>query len=218
MSKTSLPTRFRRTLPLAAMVIAPALFVGPVAARDTHPYEFTLYGGYRVGGRFEVEDGRLILGESGAFAGTFGYRASPDLIMDVTYTRQETDLAFQPTSSGHATPISDVTVEALYLDATYEHGYGSTRPFAGLGIGANKWTPDIVDVDSQTRFSFNFTGGLRTDLSRAFGLKFMVRGTFTTPPDDGSSVACSPEGVCYVQAGNSLISQFDFGLGLVIRP
>lgn len=203
---------------LAVVVAALALFAAPAAADEPGPVELTAFGGYRIGGRYEVEAGRLVLDESVSYGGILGYRVSPDMMVDFTYTRQSTELNFQPINSGQATPVADISVQDFYLGATYEHGIGRTRPFAGMGLGASRLDPDVEEVDSQTRFSFNFSGGLRTDFSRQVGLKFTCRGTFTTPPDDGSTIVCQTPELCYIQSGNSLISQFDFSVGLAIRP
>jgi len=202
----------------ATLFAALGLVTAPAAADEPHPFELTAFGGYRVGGRYEVNEGRLVLAEGFSYGGSFGYRVTPDMLVDVTYTRQDTDLEYQPLESGQATPVANMSVQGLYLGAVYEHGMTQTRPFAGMGLGASRLDPDIDGVDSQTRFSFNLSGGLRTDLGEQVGLKFAMRGMFTTPPDDGSTIVCDPSsGFCYTQAGNSLISQFDFSVGLAIR-
>ncbi|MDZ4803411.1 MAG: outer membrane beta-barrel protein [Candidatus Eisenbacteria bacterium] len=209
---------FRRSCFLGAFVAALGLTSALAAAGEPHPFELTAFGGYRAGGRFEVEGGRLVLAEGVSFGASLGYHASPDMIVDFTYTRQSTDLEFRPSASGQALPVSNILIQGFYLGGLYEHGLDGSRPFVGIGLGANRLDPEVAAVDSQTRFSFNLSGGLRTDISRQVGLKFTVRGTFSTPPDDGSTIVCQTPEFCYVQAGNSLVSQFDFSVGLAIRP
>jgi hypothetical protein len=198
-----------------AMAVVPAF---PARAGEPHPLELTAFGGYRLGGRLEVEDGRLVMKSAASIGGVLGYRVSPDALLELTYAQQGTELEFQPTESGDNVLVTDIVVRSLYLGGVYEHGLGRVHPFAGLAAGLTRLEPELDSADEETRFSFHFSGGVRTDLSDRVGLKFTVRGLFSTPPDDGSTILCTDESTCYVQSGNSLISQFDFSAGLTIRP
>ena len=77
---------FRRSCFLGAFVAALGLTSALAAAGEPHPFELTAFGGYRAGGRFEVEGGRLVLAEGVSFGASLGYHASPDMIVDFTYT------------------------------------------------------------------------------------------------------------------------------------
>jgi len=212
-----------RKLALSALLLAGAmtLVVAPVStsrAGEPHPFEITPFAGYRFGGRLEVLLGRLVMSDAPVFGGVLGYRVSPDALVEFTYVQENTDFVFEPIASGDNIFVTDLTVHSFYLGGVYEHGLSNVRPYVGMSLGMSRFDPELDGAESDTRFSFHFMGGLRTDFSQAVGLKWGVRGIFSTPPDDGSVILCTDEETCYTQTGNSLTSQFDFTLGLVIRP
>jgi hypothetical protein len=197
------------------LVVAP---VSSVRAGEPHPVEITAFGGYRFGGRLEVVLGRLVMQDAPVFGGTLGYRVAPDALVEFTYIQENTELVFEPTASGDDVPVTDIAIRSFYLGGTYEHGLSNIRPFAGMSVGMSRFDPALESAEAETRFSFHFLGGVRTDFSQQVGLKFGVRGIFSTPPDDGSTILCTDDETCYVQSGNSLTSQFDFTAGIVFRP
>ncbi|HEX7879631.1 MAG TPA: hypothetical protein VF720_09495 [Candidatus Eisenbacteria bacterium] len=212
-----------RKLARTALLLAGAmtLVVAPVSmcrAAEPHPFEITPFGGYRFGGRLEVLLGRLVMSDAPVFGGVLGYRVAPDALLEFTYVQENTDFTFEPTASGDNVFVTDLAIRSFYIGGVYEHGLSQVRPYAGMSIGMSRFDPELESAAAETRFSFHFMGGLRTDFSQAVGLKWGVRGIFSTPPDDGSVILCTDDETCYTQTGNSLTSQFDFTLGLVIRP
>lgn len=211
-----------RTVRLSIWLLAGAMtLVAPASfshAAESHALEITAFGGYRFGGRLEVVLGRLVMDDAPVFGGVLGYRVAPDALVEFTYIQENTELVFEPTASGDNVAVTDIAIRSFYLGGTYEHGLGNVRPYAGMSVGMSRFDPSLETAEAETRFSFHFLGGVRTDFSQQVGLKFGVRGVFSTPPDDGSTILCTDDETCYVQSGNSLTSQFDFTVGLVVRP
>lgn len=198
---------------LAAMAVLLAL-QPPLSLAESR-VEITPFVGYTVGGGFVTPEGELNIDPSASFGGTLGYRAAPDLLVELAFSRQSSTIQYESGSFEPHEDLFDLTVQHVNVGAVYEHGFGGIHPFFGGGLGITRFEPDLADTESETRFSFNFSTGVRGDLSSRLGLRAGVRGWFTSPPDDGEPIFESEVTDDYIQSGVSLIDQYEFTVGLV---
>lgn len=198
---------------LAAMALL--LAVQSPSVRAESRVEFAPFVGYKVGGGFVIPGGELSIDPGASFGGTLGYRAAPDLLVELAYSRQSSTIQSESGSFEPHEDLFDLTVQHVNVGAVYEHGFGGVHPFFGGGLGITQYEPDLADTESETRFSFNFSTGVRGDLSSRLALRAGVRGWFTSPPDDGEPIFGSEATDDYIQSGVSLINQYEFTVGLV---
>lgn len=205
----------------AGRVLASALLLlalRPLPARAESRVEVAPFVGYKIGGRFIVQDGELTLDHGASFGGIVSFRATPDLLLEAVYSRQATTIQYEKANFAPHEELFDLTVQHVNVGGTYEHGIGSVRPFFGGGLGLTRYEPDLAGTESETRFVFNFATGLRGDLSGNVGLRAGLRAWFTSPPDDGAVIFDSESTDNFRQSGVSLINQYEFSVGLVFAP
>ena len=190
----------------------------PVLGRAAPPpaappqFEITPFGGYRVGGDFQLIDtGQSVKVEDhGSFALALDMRGADWSQYELFYGRQATTMsadAFGPTR---------VKVEYLHLGGTVALNEDSrAQPYLAGGLGVARLTPDSAGGDDDTRFSISLALGLRMPLSQHFALRVEGRGFLTPINTDGALFCHSDEsgGVCQVRASGSLFFQFDFLAG-----
>jgi hypothetical protein len=194
---------------LAALVLA-------LAAPAPAQVELTPMGGYRLGGSFGLaeEESSLEVEDSGAFGLHLGLQVAEDGELEVLYSRQATRLQTDAFFAGE--PLFDLTLEIYQFAGNYlflDDG-AALRPYIGVGLGATRLIPEPEGLESETRFSASFAGGLKAYFGSHFGFRFEVRGFFTILESD-STTFCDRE--CTVHISGSDLSQAEARGGLIIR-
>ena len=111
---------------------------------------------------------------------------------------------------------------------TYNWGYSDStvRPFFYAGLGATQSTFDDFmgfDIESSTKFSTTWGGGVKVYPTPRFGINFTARWTPTYIKSDPGGLHCSPywnpwyPGGCVVLGDPDYANQFDLSAGVSVR-
>jgi len=129
--------------------------------------------------------------------------------------------ATQPIGKVDAT---DMTVNKYHGLFTYNWGFGDStlRPFFFGGLGATHYSPDPImgiEVESSTRFSTTWGGGVKYYATDNLGFNFTGRWTPTYINSDPGGIWCSPywPGACWVLSDANYSNQFEMSGGVNIR-
>jgi hypothetical protein len=147
--------------------------------------QVTPFYGYRFGGEFQDADtgAQLKLRDSPCWGGVLDVRLSEDTQVEFYYSRQETELR-QDQGLFAAPTLFDLDVDYYHLGGTYALTYGPWQPFVVGTLGATHLAPEPPGLDSLTRFSLGFGGGLRFFPTKHLGLYLAGRGLFTALEGD----------------------------------
>jgi outer membrane protein W len=130
---------------------------------------------------------------------------------ELLWTQQQPALEGK-TPSSDAFDLFTMTVRQLQGNVVYEFGAGDAkvRPFVFGGIGATFFS--AADLQSETKLSFDYGGGIKYFAWRGIGLRAHVRFKPTALSDESASDFCDPFGFC-----QSWLSQIEFAAGAVVR-
>jgi outer membrane protein W len=130
---------------------------------------------------------------------------------EVLWTQQQSALEGQ-TASSEAFDFFTMRVRHLHGNVLYEFGAGDAkmRPFVFGGIGATFFS--AADLQSETKLSFDYGGGLKYFAWRGIGLRAHLRFKPTALNDKSAGDVCDPFGFC-----QSWLSQIEFAAGAVVR-
>jgi outer membrane protein W len=120
--------------------------------------------------------------------------------------------AYEVEADGVASDLFTMTVRQLHGDVLYHFRSANARlrPFVFGGLGATFFTAD--DLESETKFSFAFGGGIKYFLWNAIGVRAHVRYKPTMLNDEESGDFCDPFGFC-----GSVLHQVEVAAGGVVR-
>ena len=120
--------------------------------------------------------------------------------------------------------FADMKVNNYHAIFTYNWGDGdaSTRPFLFGGIGATNYSPSDAmgnAVDSETKFSTTWGGGVKVYPSPRVGFSFTARWTPTYIKSDPAGVWCSPywPGGCFLLSEANYSNQLELSGGVSLR-
>jgi opacity protein-like surface antigen len=118
----------------------------------------------------------------------------------------------------------DMNVNNYHGTFTYNWGDSDAmaRPFLFGGIGATQYSPQELMgnlIDSSTRFSSTWGGGVKVYPGRNVGLKLTARWTPTYIKSDPAGVWCSPYWGfgCYQLVDTDYSNQFEMSAGVSVR-
>ncbi len=155
--------------------------------------------------------------ESGQFGITIGVEAIDDVMAELSYFHQGTELSIRdvlisPTES----QLTDLAMDWIMLGGTTYFPSGNIRPFVGGSLGMvilspGNENPEFVDqsLSSETKFAFAFKVGVNFMLSDVIGIN--LQGNMFFPVDWGGAYV----GAGYGGVGGSsttLIGGFSGGL------
>jgi hypothetical protein len=193
-----------------------------IALLQGQAVEITPTYGYQFGGKLNYSGGYLKASDSGMFGITVGYEAATDYMIEVTYINMSTELrirdAFFP-EARNETRLSDLNVDWFMLGGTRYFGDDKVKPFFGGQLGVSVFSPKNVDLDiapngleSITKFSFGFKGGVVVMLSEKVGIN--LQGNLLFPVQWGGFYIGT--GGSGINTGSTIIMG-GFSGGLVFR-
>ncbi|MFZ9003879.1 MAG: hypothetical protein ACO3AE_07635 [Robiginitalea sp.] len=144
----------------------------------TQAIEITPTYGYQFGGKLTYGSNYLKADESGMFGITLGFEARSDYMIEVSYLNMSTELRIRDRiASPSESRLSDLNVDWFMLGGTRYFGDDRVRPFFGGQLGVSVFSPKNVDsdiapngLDSITKFSFGFKGGVVVMFSERVGI------------------------------------------------
>ncbi len=201
----------RRRIQLSAVVLL-LLSIASVPA-SAQSWELSGFGGYTPSVALERHAPEFTdLNIRGGF--TFGIQAarffSPQWGVEVAFSQQYSALdGITPAGSAELYGI-----ELARLDANVVYQFGADgarlRPFVFGGAGAALF--DAFDLDSSTKASFGFGGGIKYFLTTTIGVRGQLQWKPTWLNDDPDSDLCAPFGYC-----QAWLQPIELSAGVTIR-
>ncbi len=115
---------------------------------------------------------------------------------------------------GDQIELFDMDVTYIHVGAMHQWTNGSWIPYLNFGLGGTIFKPD-GDLDTKTRFSMSFGGGVKRFFNDRFGIRSQLRG-FVTFLGSNDQLYCDPFG-CWTYEDPVYFSQFEISTGLIIR-
>ena len=201
--------------PLAILALLAAL----PARADGPRFEITPFGGYRIGGGFDVEDvdgndRSVDLDNGGGWGVDVVIYRDQTSFYELLYSTQEASLDSSDPQLGGV----DVTTQYYHVGGTLL--FADERwavPWLSLTMGATEFSAD--GFDSDTKFSVSLGGGLRLPFSDNFAATLGMRG-YLTFVDSNTKLLCysgSESGGCLLKSEGSSFIQGEASLGVTLR-
>jgi hypothetical protein len=206
------------------VLLLPVLFgaaAEAIAAPPGRDNAFTLYAGYRDGGRFtDVTTGSKLPIEASGVGGVsldFGLNPKAATQLQIYVSRQSSQVdarqATQPTPTAAALPAK------FPMSVTYAHIGGTAflnrkigeGPYLVGGLGATLFEPDLQGLANELRPSISLGIGYQLPFGERLALRFEARG-YATLVNSSSALFCS--GGCVLSIKGDTITQGDVLLGL----
>jgi len=120
--------------------------------------------------------------------------------------------ALRLTTEDGAANVFTMTIQQLHGNVLYHFGNRDVklRPFVFGGMGATFFS--ATELESETKLSFGFGGGIKYFPWKSLGARASFRYTPTMLNDDETVAFCDPFGFC-----QSSMQQIEFAVGAVVR-
>jgi len=200
---------------LLALIVVVALGAAPAQAQKI---ELTPFIGYQFGGTAALFNGDMKLNDAMNFGGIIDFEVRPGGQIEISYTRQNTQLQWRPFSG---TPEDiDMSVDYWQIGGLGYVMKGDARPFVSFTLGATHFIPredtiNDVRIDDEWRFSFVFGLGAKYFPNPRVGLRFAGH-LYSTFLDTNSGIWCGTASGCSLGFFGAGIFQVDVQAGLVI--
>lgn len=197
-----------------AIVLILALTAIPALAQQV---EVTPFFGYRSGGEFEADSidpfGDVEIDDSDAWGVLVNIPLTPwsqiELMADFqTSNFQNSDDIFVPDQD-----LGEVDVAYYHVGFVFQGDHPRVQPFGVFSLGATNIDPDLPGLDSETKFSTSFGGGVKIFFSKNVGMRFEGRGFYTVLDTDDDYGYC--DYYCYEYTDD--LWQGEIRAGLIMR-
>lgn len=205
-------------------VLILSLFALVCFSGNAQVFEITPTYGYQFGSKLNYGPNYLKMEDSGMFGITLGYEVRRNYMLEATYMNMGSELRIKDRiASPRESRLADLNADWFMFGGTRYFGNDKVKPFFGGQMGFSVFSPDDVDrtiaprgLDSITKFSFGFKGGVVVMLSDKIGLNF--QGNLLFPVQwGGFYVGAGSGGISSgVNAGSTLVLG-GFSGGLVFR-
>ena len=210
-------SRWKRWLTIG--LLAGGVAIGGPARADKPRFEIAPFGGYRIGGDFDIEDDdgaqlrSVDLEEDVSFGLGLALYRDPDGFYELLYSRQETQLDdSDPALSG-----VDLTTEYYHFGGTLLFDdQGWMRPYLSVTLGLTRFDPE--GFGSEYEFSGSLGVGMRIPAGERVSFLLGAR-TFATLVDSDTEIFCSSvggSGTCLVNSSGDLFLQGEATLGIAL--
>ena len=182
---------------------------------DSHRFEISPFAGYQFGGKLGIQAGTLSIKDVMNYGVALDIYIRPGVQIELSYTRQDTELRLRDIFTGQRSPLFDMAVEYYQIGGLYELRTGRVRPYGLLSVGLTHFNPKPKDRSSEWRFSFGFGGGVKAFVTERIGFRFQGRMLFPYF-GQGGGLWCSAPGGCFVSLDGRLVVQADFTGGIFL--
>ena len=150
-----------------------------------------------------------------AFGAGVGFFLTEQVQLGFQWSQQDSALELDPVGSMSKRDLANMKVNNYHGVFTYLWGYSDSlvRPFFFGGLGATNYSPDDIlgnSVDSQTKYSSTWGGGVKVYPNPRVGVSFTGRWTPTYIKSDPAGVYCSPYWTPYYPGGCVALSEPDY--------
>jgi hypothetical protein len=189
-------------------------------------FGYTASGGIPVS-QTEIEPGvfvdRLQTKSGASYGGLFEYYLTENWSVGFNFSQQRSALEGRITSGG-TREFTDMKLNNYHGVFTYNMGDEDSvmRPYFQFGLGATQFSPDSIsgqNIDSMTKFSPMFAGGVKYFFSENIGFRGGVRWIPSYIYSTSGGVWCSPwwPWSCWIIPDDHLVHQGEFSAGVVFR-
>jgi opacity protein-like surface antigen len=230
----------KQTATFVGRIVAAAAFVavGVIQVRAQDPrVEVSFETGYTASEGIQTSSARVIGGQvyndvdiksGGNFGFTAGFFITPNAEVEFLWNRQFSN--FEASNPAPSVQLADLSVDNYFGNFVYNWGEGDTkvRPFALFGIGATHYSPgdpvalprltSATSIDSATKFSWTFGGGVKVYPAQHIGNTASARWTPTYIKSDSAGLWCDPfYPTCWVLADPDYSNQFAITGGVTLK-
>lgn len=154
----------------------------------------------------------------GFIAGVF---VTEDVQVGFLFNRQDSNLEASGTTKREFTDLKVNNYHGVFI-YNFADEDDTLRPFILGGLGATHYSPGEVqgnNIESSTKFSTTWGGGVKAFAGRNIGFQLMGRWTPTHIKDDPGGIWCSPwwPWACYQLVDPDYSNQFEISGGVVFR-
>ena len=161
-----------------------------------------------------------------SFNFTFGFFFTDNAEVEFLFSRQGSELGAE--GPGGELAVSEMTLYNYHANFVYNWGETDARlrPFLFGGLGATNSTfGDLLlptggidaQIDSQTRFSSTWGGGVKMYFSPMVGARVTGRWTPTYIRTEDAGIWCDPFYGCWEIGDAQYANQFEFSGGVTVR-
>ncbi|OBQ51775.1 outer membrane beta-barrel protein [Tamlana sp. s12] len=159
-------------------LLCAVLFLIPLSAVFAQNFEITPSYGAQFGAKLNFPDGFLKIENSDQFGVTLGMEVRPNLMGEISYYHQGTELRDEYYNRPAFNSTSSLNMDWLLVGANHYLGRSQNiKPFLGGGMGVVFVSPEYYE--NSTRFTFFFKGGANFMLTDRIGLN--VQGNLFLP-------------------------------------
>jgi opacity protein-like surface antigen len=230
----------KQTAKFVGRIVAAAALVavGVIRAQAQEPrVEVSFETGYTASEGIQTSSARVIGGQvyndvdiksGGNFGFTAGFFVTPNAEVEFLWNRQFSN--FEASNPAPAVQLADLSVDNFFGNFVYNwfESDAKVRPFALFGLGATHYSPgdpvalprvtSATSIDSATKFSWTFGGGVKVYPAQHIGIKASARWTPTYIKSDSGGLWCDPfYPTCWVLADPDYSNQFAITGGVTLK-
>ena len=201
----------RRSVVLFAIACAFLAGASPAFAQDrTGTFEISPFGGAYFGGDlYDSNSANLDVATNWAYGVRLAYNVNRSFAIEGDWTHAKSDLDIHnyrsnppgcSTCYGQNTKVGNLTQDVYEVNAIFNIGKGRVYGYVGLGAGASvlKTEFNAGGSSSETRFTGNFSGGMKAFVTPHFGFRLDGRLRSTnTDQTTNRGTTCDYYGYCY---------------------
>lgn len=190
------------------------MLLGIAAPGTAVELELGVIGGLQQTGSLGSRQGTIDLEAGPLYGVVVGWRVQADGLLEVAWTRQETEATGDLTTG----PLRiDAVVDTLELGGLWESQLDTVRPFLGVSAGGTRLAADGEGFGEGWNASGAISGGVRYFLGDHAVVRLEARATGIYFSDGGALGCVFPSGVCGVSASGSLLGAFSGRIVLSAR-
>jgi hypothetical protein len=208
----------KRWLPHGVLVLLAVIAVP--AQAESPRFEITPFGGYRIGGEFDVEDAQgndlrdADLDDETSWGVGLALYRDPNAYYELLFSRQETRFDDPDPALGSV----DITTEYYHVGGALLFNEGGwLRPWLSLTLGLTRF--DVEDSGSEYKFSGSLGLGWRMPVGERLSFVVGVRG-YGTVIDSDTELYCNTgdgRGECLVRSSGDVVLQGEATVGVALR-
>ena len=187
-----------------------------IAADNEQRFEITPFGGYRLGGTFEIEasDASYEIQDSSSLGLILNLNDTGNTQWELLFSKQTSEARLE---SGTGTqPLVDLDLQILQIGGTYQGQGDTVRPYLAATIGGTRIK---TDAGSDSFFSGSIGAGLQFRPVSRLGIRLEAR-AYGTLTDSNTDLFCrtGPDlNICAVRVEGDLLAQLEIFAGVVFR-
>lgn len=198
---------------LAPVILTACISAFPCVIRAER-VEVTPFVGLRFGGYFTdiSSPNDAELDDSSSFGLIVGFILNPNARLELTWSRQETDLQLDGFFTSQS--LFDLKVDYYHIGSVYQWDRGKAWPFLGISAGLTRLEPEDPGLDTENNFSVSLGGGIKYFFREQIGIRLEGRG-YTTFLGSSGGLACGSFG-CFSYGDTDILWQFEARAGVTL--